>query len=99
MLVEDACAAAEKHLHDGAVESVKAEGGIFGAVTTTENLVNRLEQIDLSTSHISINYISAAGVDLPTTPRPLKQPPKSLNRATKEELSKHRHLPVTFVRI
>ncbi|KUJ19224.1 isochorismatase family protein [Mollisia scopiformis] len=39
LLVENATAASEQHLHDGAVASVKAEGGIFGAVTTVDKIM------------------------------------------------------------
>lgn len=42
LIVEDCTAAAEKHLHDGAIQSVKAEGGIFGAVTTAEKVLMAL---------------------------------------------------------
>jgi nicotinamidase-related amidase len=43
LLVEDATAASEPHLHAGAVESVKAEGGIFGAVSTADRILAALE--------------------------------------------------------
>jgi nicotinamidase-related amidase len=43
LLVEDATSASEPHLHAGAVESVKAEGGIFGAVSTTDKILAALE--------------------------------------------------------
>ncbi|KAE8447905.1 hypothetical protein EG329_009977 [Mollisiaceae sp. DMI_Dod_QoI] len=43
LLVEDATAASEQHLHDGAVESVKSEGGIFGAVTTADKILTALQ--------------------------------------------------------
>jgi nicotinamidase-related amidase len=42
LLVKDATAAAEKALHDGAVGSVIAEGGIFGAVSTTADILKAL---------------------------------------------------------
>ncbi len=42
LLVEDATAASERNLHEGAVESVKGEGGIFGAVSTTEKILKAL---------------------------------------------------------
>jgi nicotinamidase-related amidase len=38
LLVEDCTAASEPHLHTGAVESVKAEGGIFGAVSDSKKI-------------------------------------------------------------
>ena len=43
LLVEDACAASETELHVGAVEMVKTEGGIFGAVSSTERILRALE--------------------------------------------------------
>jgi hypothetical protein len=43
LLIEDATAASEPHLHAGAVESVKAEGGIFGAVSTADRILAALE--------------------------------------------------------
>jgi nicotinamidase-related amidase len=42
LLVEDASAASEELLHAHAVESVKAEGGIFGAVSTAGNILAAL---------------------------------------------------------
>lgn len=42
LLVEDCCAAAEKGLHEMAVASVKAEGGIFGAVASSESVLRGL---------------------------------------------------------
>lgn len=42
VLVEDATAASEAHLHKAAVEMVKTEGGIFGAVSSTEKILAAL---------------------------------------------------------
>jgi len=42
LLVEDACAASEVELHTSAVEMVKTEGGIFGAVSTTKKILAAL---------------------------------------------------------
>ncbi|TVY46689.1 Peroxyureidoacrylate/ureidoacrylate amidohydrolase [Lachnellula occidentalis] len=42
LLVEDASAASEEILHAHAVESVKAEGGIFGAVATVDKVLETL---------------------------------------------------------
>lgn len=39
LLVEDACAASEKHLHDAAVQMVRTEGGIFGATALTADIL------------------------------------------------------------
>lgn len=46
MLVGDACAAATQRLHDSVLESVKMEGGIFGAVAETENILVALMKIE-----------------------------------------------------
>lgn len=48
LLVEDATAASEKVLHQGAVESIKAEGGIFGAVTTADKILLALGESSFS---------------------------------------------------
>lgn len=48
LLVEDATAASERVLHEGAVESVKAEGGIFGAVTTADKILLALGESSFS---------------------------------------------------
>ncbi|EHK99895.1 Isochorismatase-like hydrolase [Glarea lozoyensis ATCC 20868] len=42
VVVGDACAASEGFLHDAALESVVAEGGIFGAVATMESILKAL---------------------------------------------------------
>ncbi len=42
LLVEDATAASEANLHTSAVESVKGEGGIFGAVATSDQILAAL---------------------------------------------------------
>ncbi|KAG9237018.1 putative Peroxyureidoacrylate/ureidoacrylate amidohydrolase RutB [Amylocarpus encephaloides] len=42
LLVEDACAASGKGLHEGAIGSVMAEGGIFGAVGKTVDVLKAL---------------------------------------------------------
>lgn len=42
LLVEDATAASELELHKGAVEMVKTEGGIFGAVSSTAKILAAL---------------------------------------------------------
>jgi hypothetical protein len=42
LLVADAAAAGQKHLHEAAVESICEEGGIFGAVTSTKDVLAAL---------------------------------------------------------
>jgi nicotinamidase-related amidase len=39
VLVQDACAAGVERLHHAAVEMIGEEGGIFGAVTTTKDVL------------------------------------------------------------
>lgn len=43
LVVGDACAAGRAELHDAALESVKMEGGIFGAVAETADVLAALE--------------------------------------------------------
>ncbi|EFX05007.1 isochorismatase family protein [Grosmannia clavigera kw1407] len=42
VIVSDACAAGREDLHDAALASICEEGGIFGAVTTTADLLTAL---------------------------------------------------------
>jgi nicotinamidase-related amidase len=57
LLVEDGTAASEPHLHAGAVESVKAEGGIFGAVSTTDKILAALEVKKEEKAHSDIKFV------------------------------------------
>lgn len=43
LLVADASAAAEQDLHQASVRSVCGEGGIFGAVSTTDRVLKALD--------------------------------------------------------
>lgn len=43
VLMEDATAASEIALHEAAVQSVKMEGGIFGAVSSVEKILAAVE--------------------------------------------------------
>ena len=43
MLVADATAAATERLHEGALESVKGEGGIFGCVGRVGDIVTAID--------------------------------------------------------
>ncbi|KAB8301669.1 hypothetical protein EYC80_003504 [Monilinia laxa] len=45
VLVEDACAAGVDEYHKSAVESITEEGGIFGAVTTLKDVLEKLGMI------------------------------------------------------
>lgn len=45
VLVSDACAAGEEALHHAAVQTIKEEGGIFGSVTTSTELLRVLETV------------------------------------------------------
>ncbi len=42
LLLEDCCAATERKNHDAAVENVKLQGGIFGAVSDSKTFVKDL---------------------------------------------------------
>lgn len=44
LIVEDACAAGVEAVHGAAIESVKGEGGIFGSVAVTEDVVKALNR-------------------------------------------------------
>lgn len=39
LIVGDACAAAKRELHESVLESIKMEGGIFGAVAGTADVL------------------------------------------------------------
>ncbi|KAH7348670.1 putative Peroxyureidoacrylate/ureidoacrylate amidohydrolase RutB [Rhexocercosporidium sp. MPI-PUGE-AT-0058] len=56
LIVEDATAASEQMLHDGAIGSVKAEGGIFGAVTTSDLILGAVE-LPVANGHVSVNQL------------------------------------------
>jgi len=43
VLVEDGCAASDPSLHASTCESIKAEGGIFGAVAKLDDVVHAIE--------------------------------------------------------
>ncbi|KAH8694624.1 isochorismatase family protein [Ilyonectria robusta] len=45
LLVSDASAAGEQHLHEAAVASVCGEGGIFGAVATTDKVLAAVNSV------------------------------------------------------
>lgn len=48
VVVGDACAAGSAELHEAALESIKGEGGIFGAVTETRHVLEALGAEELS---------------------------------------------------
>ena len=66
LLVEDATAASEAELHKGAVEMVKTEGGIFGAVTTTTKILEALgvKQDEKLRQKPARNGLSVGGLSL-----------------------------------
>ncbi len=56
LIIEDATAASEASLHKGAIESVKAEGGIFGAVATSDKILATVG-LTVANGHVSINQL------------------------------------------
>lgn len=56
LIVEDATAASEQKLHDGAIGSVKGEGGIFGAVTTSDMILGAVG-LPVANGHVSVNQL------------------------------------------
>ena len=44
LLLEDCCAATERKNHLAAVENIKLQGGIFGAVTNSRNFIQKITQ-------------------------------------------------------
>lgn len=45
LLLEDCCAATEFANHVAAINTIKTEGGVFGAVSTSDNLISMLRQL------------------------------------------------------
>lgn len=43
VVMEDGCAASDPSLHESTCDSIKAEGGIFGAVATVDDVVHAVE--------------------------------------------------------
>lgn len=80
VLVSDACAAGEVALHDGAIQSIKEEGGIFGAVTTAEELLRALKQTNENSQDNSLH--------VGTRPSSL-MPPASASALSTISLSSH----------
>jgi nicotinamidase-related amidase len=58
LLVEDATAASEVELHKAAVEMVKTEGGIFGAVSSTDNILAALGEAKADAPFVRFNLDS-----------------------------------------
>jgi biuret amidohydrolase len=42
LLLEDCCAATKPSNHDAAVDMIKMQGGVFGSVSTSEELIQAL---------------------------------------------------------
>jgi nicotinamidase-related amidase len=66
LLVEDATAASDADLHRSAVEMVKTEGGIFGAVSTTTKILAALgvKQDEKLRQKLVSNGLSLGGLSL-----------------------------------
>ncbi|KAA1170806.1 cysteine hydrolase [Marinobacter salinexigens] len=45
VLVEDCCGATDQANHDHAIKMIQMQGGVFGAVTNSESLIQRLESL------------------------------------------------------
>lgn len=45
VLVEDCCGATDKDNHDHAIKMIEMQGGVFGAVADSQNLIQRLESL------------------------------------------------------
>jgi nicotinamidase-related amidase len=65
VLVEDAAAASEAELHKAAVEMVKTEGGIFGAVSSTEKILTALEGKKDVNGHAKSNKLVVVSTETP----------------------------------
>jgi len=65
VLVEDATAASEAHLHKAAVEMVKTEGGIFGAVSSTEKILAALEGKEEVNGHAKPSKLVVVSTETP----------------------------------
>ncbi|KAF7863001.1 hypothetical protein EAF04_007084 [Stromatinia cepivora] len=64
VLVEDACAAGVHEHHKSAVESITEEGGIFGAVTTVKDVLEKLERfLDISEHESMTSHTVPAGIN------------------------------------
>jgi biuret amidohydrolase len=46
LVLEDCCGESDPRLHLAAIEMVKMEGGIFGTVTTSQQFIDGMEQLD-----------------------------------------------------
>lgn len=44
LLLEDCCAATDPLNHDAAISMIKKQGGVFGAVTTSDILIETLKK-------------------------------------------------------
>ncbi|HBC33939.1 MAG TPA: cysteine hydrolase, partial [Marinobacter adhaerens] len=45
VLVEDCCGATDQANHDHAIKMIQMQGGVFGAVTDSQSLIQRLESL------------------------------------------------------
>ena len=75
LLVEDACTAASVAAHTATIESVKSEGGVFGAVSKVDEVIQALEGV-MARSEKRVDRISTAN-GTPITPVPTMGHPLS----------------------
>lgn len=70
VIVEDATAASDPKLHKSALESVKMEGGIFGAVSSTAKILAALEGGKEGREELFVDF---SGMDGTNSSVPAKQ--------------------------
>ena len=80
LLLEDGTAASEPNLHMGACESIKMEGGIFGATAKLDDVVEAVEnfkQLTIRSLSKSERVPSPSTPHSPVTPGPMMSQPLS----------------------
>lgn len=74
VILEDGCASGEMHLHVNTLETVKTEGGIFGAVSKIDDAIGAVENFKAITAKKSTNG-GAGGVGTGGHGSPASQSP------------------------
>lgn len=73
LILEDVTAAAEECLHISAIKSVEAEGGIFGAVSTSRDVLYAIDVVDSPSRRSSYPFEDVPGKTLLPNPHILDQ--------------------------